>query len=56
MNLQQILEQHREMYRCTRANDIGGAEAIAVELAPAFVKLFDALDDRGHLLSWSCDR
>ncbi len=56
MNLQEIRERHREMHRCIRANDIQGAEQIAVELSPVLEKMFDELDDRGIVLSWSCDQ
>jgi hypothetical protein len=56
MNLDELRTRHREMHRFIRANDLVAAEAIAVELAPEMERLFDELDDRGIILSWSCDR
>ncbi len=56
MTLQQIRERHREMRRCERANDILGAELIAIELAPILEEIYDELDNRGIVLSWMVDQ
>jgi len=56
MNLDEIRKRHRELHQHVRAGDIAAAEAIAIELSPILEAMYDELDDRGIVLSWSCDR
>ncbi len=56
MTRQEIIANKRELDRCIRANDMAGAEQIAIELSPVLEPLYDELDNRGIVLSWECDR